>query len=212
MEDVGIKTYPAMNSIFIVEQPRLAALLLQDLKIFELHPNDASLKVFYDKAVTNLARSMVRVSEFSYVQGCRDAIVHPNSSDLLRLKRDENSYALLGAKQITSATAHAYGLNFSAALSKRYAGSKERADLISGDQLKQSFFRAVVKAWGQYRSSAKKWVLSGDHDKDDICDENAEQGPISIDDDFASGDDAPPAHINCECFLRLYRQHIRTRS
>ena len=37
---------------------------------------------------------------------------------------------------------------------------------------------------------------------DDACDEcvaNAEQGAIGLEDEFLSGDDAPPAHPNCRC-------------
>ena len=34
-----------------------------------------------------------------------------------------------------------------------------------------------------------------------ICLENADAGPIPIDEDFPSGDDAPLAHPNCECSL-----------
>lgn len=211
MESGGILTYPEMNAIYVAEYPRLSANILHDLKVFEVHPTSDHLREFYDKSVVNLARSMVRVAEFAYLQGCKDSITHPDGVSVLRVKRDENNFALIGAKQITSATAHTYGLQFSAALSRRYAGSKVRADLISGDQLKQSFFRGVVKAWSQYKSSVKRWQLSGDHDKDDICDDNADQGPISIDDEFQSGDMAPPGHIECNCRLRLYRQHIRTR-
>jgi len=210
--DIGIDARPSSSVIFTAEVPRLSAVLLQDLKVFELHPSEKSLIVFYDKSITNLARSIVRVTEFSYLESCKDAIVIPDPVTVMRLKRDANNYGLIAAKQITKATANAHSLHFDAALSKRYAGSKERADLISGDQLKQAFFRGVVKAWSQYSSSAKRWILSGDHDKDDICDENADQGPIGIDEAFASGDTEPPAHISCECFIRLYRQHIRTRS
>ena len=210
--DQGIQTYPAMNPIFLAEKPRLAIALLSDLKVFENNPTKEALTKFYDKSVVNLARSIVRVTEYAYIQGCNDAYVHQDPVELMRLKRDANSYGLLAAKQITKSTANAYSLEFSASLSKRYAGSKERADIISGDQLKQAFFRGVVKAWGQYKSSAKRWALSGDHDKDDICDENVEQGPIGIQEEFASGDMEPPAHPNCNCHLYLYRQHIRTRS
>lgn len=35
----------------------------------------------------------------------------------------------------------------------------------------------------------------------EICLENADAGPIDLDDDFPSGDDGPPAHPNCECAL-----------
>ena len=34
-----------------------------------------------------------------------------------------------------------------------------------------------------------------------ICEDNANQGPIPLDEDFESGDDAPLAHPRCECTL-----------
>ena len=47
----------------------------------------------------------------------------------------------------------------------------------------------------------KEWVVGSEHDQDDECDDNADAGVIPIDDDFPSGDDAPPAHPNCTCDL-----------
>ncbi len=36
-----------------------------------------------------------------------------------------------------------------------------------------------------------------------ICEDNASQGPIAYEDSFDSGDDAPPAHPNCECDIDM---------
>lgn len=46
----------------------------------------------------------------------------------------------------------------------------------------------------------KVWVIAGPHDLEDECDDNADDGPIPIDEPFSSGDDHEPAHINCECY------------
>lgn len=43
----------------------------------------------------------------------------------------------------------------------------------------------------------KEWLLG--EDPCDECVDNADEGPIELDDEFPSGDDAPPAHPNCEC-------------
>jgi SPP1 gp7 family putative phage head morphogenesis protein len=47
--------------------------------------------------------------------------------------------------------------------------------------------------------TGKEWVVGSEHDNDDECDDNADAGVIALDDDFPSGDDAPPAHPNCAC-------------
>jgi hypothetical protein len=43
----------------------------------------------------------------------------------------------------------------------------------------------------------KQWILGPN--ACDQCVDNAEASPIPVDDDFPSGDDAPPAHPNCVC-------------
>lgn len=43
----------------------------------------------------------------------------------------------------------------------------------------------------------KQWITADDPCDD--CADNEDQGPIDLDDDFDSGDDAPPAHPQCEC-------------
>lgn len=46
-----------------------------------------------------------------------------------------------------------------------------------------------------------EWLVS---DPCDICSENGDAGPISIYDEFPSGDTEPPAHPNCECAIAPY--------
>jgi hypothetical protein len=43
----------------------------------------------------------------------------------------------------------------------------------------------------------KEWILGPNPCV--ICEENADEGDIDLDDVFPSGDDSPPAHPNCEC-------------
>jgi len=47
--------------------------------------------------------------------------------------------------------------------------------------------------------SGKKWILGSEHTGDDECNDNAAEGEIPLDQDFSSGDEAPPAHPNCVC-------------
>ncbi|HWY79521.1 MAG TPA: phage portal protein [Candidatus Sulfotelmatobacter sp.] len=55
-----------------------------------------------------------------------------------------------------------------------------------------------------YRQSGvvtgKEWLP--DESACPICQANQDDGVISLDDSFSSGDDAPPAHPNCECALQ----------
>lgn len=45
----------------------------------------------------------------------------------------------------------------------------------------------------------KRWLTAGG--VDDVCGDNEAQGVLRLEDAFASGDDAPPAHPNCKCVL-----------
>lgn len=46
--------------------------------------------------------------------------------------------------------------------------------------------------------TGKVWSTAGDDLVcEEICSENEDEGPIGLDDDFPSGDDAPPGHPNC---------------
>jgi hypothetical protein len=47
----------------------------------------------------------------------------------------------------------------------------------------------------------KAWMTSGGDGCCDDCTANEDQGPIPLDEDFQSGDDAPLAHPNCQCVL-----------
>lgn len=57
-----------------------------------------------------------------------------------------------------------------------------------------------------YRQSGvvtgKEWLFDGGECKSGICPTNVDDGVIGLDETFSSGDDAPPAHPNCECALQ----------
>jgi hypothetical protein len=50
----------------------------------------------------------------------------------------------------------------------------------------------------------KEWITAGDDLVSEGCQENEDAGPIDLDDDFPSGDDAPPAHPSCRCSITPY--------
>ena len=85
-----------------------------------------------------------------------------------------------------------------ARLEEDAAFSPARAEMIARTETAMADVAGNMAA---YRISSlvsgKQWILG-----DDACDEcvaNAEQGAIGLEDEFLSGDDAPPAHPNCRC-------------
>lgn len=74
-----------------------------------------------------------------------------------------------------------------------------RAEMIAAtemnDAMSQAFLQKLVNAEVEY----KQWILGPDPCPE--CEENADASPIPMDEDFPSGDDAPPAHPNCVCAL-----------
>lgn len=87
-------------------------------------------------------------------------------------------------------------------LMSSYDFSKQRATLIAKTETAKASTQGTLHGWKRSGLvSAKEWLLSNDHDFDDECDGNADEGPIPLEDDFESGDDGPPAHPGCDCSL-----------
>lgn len=59
---------------------------------------------------------------------------------------------------------------------------------------------------GYYKAAGVKKKIWSDSDGCEICQANAAQGPIDVDDTFASGDDIAPAHPNCTCDVLPYTE------
>jgi hypothetical protein len=79
--------------------------------------------------------------------------------------------------------------------------SEDRADLIARTEIARANSDAALES---YRGAStvgvsvkKEWILGANPCP--ICEDNAADGAIDIDEPFSSGDDAPPAHPNCEC-------------
>ena len=83
-------------------------------------------------------------------------------------------------------------------ISNNDAFSATRAQMIARTEIARADMHGSMIA---YRASgvvdSKEWLL-GDA-ACDICQANAAEGIIPLDQDFSSGDDAAPAHPNCEC-------------
>ena len=84
-----------------------------------------------------------------------------------------------------------------------YAFSEDRAELIARNEVAMANQAGALEGMKLAKGSGVKlqkvWVP--DADACEICQDNADDGPIDLDDQFSSGDDAPTAHVNCECSL-----------
>ena len=89
-----------------------------------------------------------------------------------------------------------------AAIKATFAGMKEtRAVTIAQTELADAYNQALLSSAQQSgQDLLKTWNLDGEGCAE-ICQPNADDGAIPLDEDFSSGDDAPPAHPNCDCSI-----------
>jgi hypothetical protein len=84
--------------------------------------------------------------------------------------------------------------------------STARADLIARTEIARANSFGALNGYKAAQSVGvvvrKSWMTAEDDLVDEIiCAPNSDQGPIDLDDQFLSGDDAPPGHPNCRCAL-----------
>ena len=79
--------------------------------------------------------------------------------------------------------------------------STYRAEMIASTEMNDAMSQAFLKKLAMNAIEYKQWILGPN--PCEICEANAEQGPIPIDEDFDSSDAAPPAHPNCLSGLEL---------
>lgn len=75
--------------------------------------------------------------------------------------------------------------------------SVKRAATIAATEMNDAISHATLEKLSDLGIEYKKWMAVAD--PCDICQENEDDGAIPVDDNFSSGDDAPPAHPNCRC-------------
>lgn len=80
--------------------------------------------------------------------------------------------------------------------------SSVRSFMIANTETANAMGTANLAFMKESNFAEKEWIIAGPHDLDDECDDNADDGPIPVDDSFSSGDDHEPAHINCECYTQ----------
>lgn len=80
--------------------------------------------------------------------------------------------------------------------------SDSRADMIARTEVSTAQSKGNFSIWKESGLvETKSWLLSADHTEEDECDDNADAGPIPIDELFPSGDECPPSHPNDFCIL-----------
>lgn len=94
-------------------------------------------------------------------------------------------------------------LEIAEALEEAYAFSPERAEVIAMTEIASANSEGALAG---YREAAdigvtvrKSWLML--EDACPICEENADNGIIELDEEFPSGDMTPPGHPNCRCVL-----------
>lgn len=88
-------------------------------------------------------------------------------------------------------------------LEEMYSFSADRADIIARNEINIAGNQGVLAGMKELRSQGAKIKKAWNPDDGacPICVENGDAGFIDLDDTFPSGDDAPTAHVNCECNL-----------
>jgi hypothetical protein len=78
--------------------------------------------------------------------------------------------------------------------------SAARLDTIAATELNGAWNHGRMEEARLNGAAMKVWDAAGEACPE-VCEPNAVQGAIPIDAEFDSGDDAPPAHPNCDCIL-----------
>lgn len=82
-------------------------------------------------------------------------------------------------------------------LKSAYTFSQSRAQTIANTETARADVEGNMGSYREADVQKKRWILGAG--ACEICEANAAQGAINFDDDFQSGDSAPPSHPNCRC-------------
>lgn len=89
------------------------------------------------------------------------------------------------------------------AIQESFAFSAQRANLIAMTEVRNANEQSKLSGWRAAGDAGvtvmKSWQASNNENTCDVCQGNEADGAIALDADFSSGDDAAPAHPNCEC-------------
>lgn len=178
---------------------RLESALVKHLLALRKNPkNDAEWKAVQDA----LQNAIVYVSITAYNSGCADVGVRPRMADLIRLRLHGEARAKWVANEMEAWTLSS--LDIKASSKKKKLLGKDRARVVVDNESRTAFFNGKMAGWKQNKKARKEWLVSSEHDRDDSCDDNQDDGIIDMGEPFTTGDMMPPAHINCKCSLWLH--------
>ena len=122
------------------------------------------------------------------------------SADLVTMVSDSTREMMRG--DISEVTEGWSNQVLASKLSDNYAFSADRAMLIARTETIKASNQGTLAGFKASGVVPQKiWTTAEDDAVTVECEENADQGAIGIDEDFSSGDDAPPAHPNCRCAI-----------
>ena len=202
---------PPLNSIiadplkvptFNFEHQRLTSQLHSHLTILKAAPSSHALSLFENSTASKIGSASYRVASDAYNKAAIDVRMSTSLSDLRDLRNDTLDMGKRAASLMSKSSEKP--LEIHSGMSKVRVASKLRAEFASNYQLRLAYYIGTVRGWQLNKNSQKGWLLSSSHDLDDTCDDNENQGLISVFDFFQSGDMYPPAHLGCVCNLYLY--------
>jgi len=86
------------------------------------------------------------------------------------------------------------------AVQESYGFSDARAEMIGRTEIARAQAAGTMEGWkASGVCTGKFWVLGSEHDIEDDCDSNVDDGTIPLDEEFSSGDEYEPVHPNCTC-------------
>jgi hypothetical protein len=91
-----------------------------------------------------------------------------------------------------------------AAIDETGVFSQARAEMIARTEMSRAQIKGSLRTAKEVGVVGKESETSGDHDRDDECDEAEDMGVVALDDDFGGLGDGPPFHPNCNCALVFY--------
>lgn len=192
---------PTKDIVFNAELLRLTAYLHTQLQVLKASPNKTHLDAFENRAGSRIASAIGRVSLSAFHKGTAHVSATIDFKAQNKLARDALAAGKLAAKQMAQTSAKP--LEIVSGMSRVRVASVNRAKFAASYQLRSAFFLGTTEGWSLAKKAKKLWVVADTHDLDDLCDDNANQGPISIFSFFDSGVMYCPGHFGCTCNMAL---------
>ncbi len=195
-----------LKLLYESDQTEVAGILSR-MPSIKLKPTIDKLRTMAGRSGANQAASMIGINPFQSVPQRVKDYVAENSLEQIGKDLDETT-----VNEIRTILED--GLENETAFSKivteiKQAGafSRDRAERIAVSEIGNAFSQGTLGVGKDLSADGldmeKSWLAEADACP--ICEDNANDEWIDIDEDFSSGDDAPLAHPNCLCALLVRR-------